>query len=461
MEITFHPDFTIDLGNDSLLCSGYTVDLSPVIPVGGSILWSTTQTSPTITATSPSVTSVSVFDVNGCVRQDTIELTALPAIQIDLGPDFSMCEYDVSTLIGTSPQGVSYLWNTSETSATISVSDAGTYSVQVTDAIGCLNWDTIVVTETPTPAPIIIGPTDFCSNESVQFEASTGFVNYQWSTGDNANPIQYQGITNEIWVIVTDTEGCVGGDTISVNVIDVPILDLGDDIVLCDSGLVILNAEVTGASGYLWAPNNETSPTIDVLPGIYSVLVNYDICSITDEISITVEPYEFELGEDQTLCFEDGVFIPHSLYNIDSIIWHDGTNSSWYEQLNYSSLTDSIVVSAAAYGCDIKYDTVLILLEDCNCQVYVPNSFTPNGDQINEAFQVYHDCPVVEFEFFIFNRWGELLFQTIDPDFVWNGEVDSGEMVQDGTYIWKMRYVNDYTHEARSKEITGHVNVLR
>lgn len=461
MEITFHPDFTIDLGNDSLLCFGYTVDLSPVIPVGGSILWSTTQTSPTISATSPSVTSVSVFDANGCVRQDTIELTALPAIQIDLGPDFSMCEYDVSTLIGTSPQGVSYLWNTSETSATISVSDAGTYSVQVTDAIGCLNWDTVVVTETPTPAPIITGPTDFCSNESVQFEASAGFVNYQWSTGDSGNPIQYQGLTNEIWVIVTDTEGCVGGDTISVNVIDVPVLDLGDDIVLCDSGLVILNAEVTGASGYLWAPNNETSPTIDVLPGIYSVLVNYDICSITDEISITVEPYEFELGEDQTLCFEDGVFIPHSLYNIDSIIWHDGTNSSWYEQLNYSSLTDSIVVSATAYGCDIKYDTVLILLEDCNCQVYVPNSFTPNGDQMNEAFRVYHDCPVIEFEFFIFNRWGELLFQTTDPDFVWNGEIDSGEMVQDGTYIWKMRYVNDYTHEARSKEMTGHVNVLR
>lgn len=461
MEISFHPDFTIDLGNDTLICSGYTLDLSPVIPLGGNIVWSTGQTASSITVTSPSITSVSVYDANGCVRQDTIVLTALPPIEVDLGLDFSMCEYDTSTLNGTSPQGVSYLWNTNETSPTISVSDAGTYSVQVTDALGCLNWDTVVVTETPTPAPIITGPTNFCSNESVQFEASVGFVAYQWSTGDITNPIQYQGTASEISVLVTDSEGCVGGDTIDIVVVDVPVLNLGDDIVLCDTGVVILNAEVAGASGYLWMPNNETGPTIDALPGTYSVLVSYDICSITDEISITVEPYEFELGDDKTLCFEDGVFLAHSLYNIDSIVWHDGSNSSWYEQLNYSSLSDSILISATAYGCDVKYDTVLVYLEDCNCQVYVPNSFTPNGDQINEFFEVYHDCPIVEFEFRIFNRWGELIFQTNDPDFSWNGEIRSGEMVQDGTYLWKMRYANEYTHEIRFKEMNGHVNVLR
>jgi len=234
------------------------------------------------------------------------------------------------------------------------------------------------------------------------------------------------------------------------------VLDLGDDIVLCEFGNVILNAEVAGASGYFWMPNNETSATIDAVPGTYSVVVNYNICTISDEISITVEPYEFELGEDRILCFEEGVFEAHSLNNIDSIIWHDGTNSSWYEQLNYSSLADTIEISAIAYGCDVKYDTVLIFLEDCNCLFYVPNSFTPNGDQLNDAFSVYHDCPVTEFELYIFNRWGELVYQTTDPDFVWDGE-----QLQDGTYTWKMHYANDYTHEMRSKEMHGHVNILR
>lgn len=461
MEITFFPDFAIDLGNDSLMCAGYTLDLNPFIPVGGNILWSTGQTSPTITVSSPSITSVSVYDANGCVRNDTIELTASPAIFIDLGPDFSMCEYDVATLDGSSPQGVSYLWSTSETSSTISISDPGTYSVQVTDAIGCMNWDTVLVTETPTPAPIISGPTTYCSNETVQFEASSGFVNYLWSTGDSGNPIQYQGTTTEISVIVTDAFGCVGADTIALTNIAVPVLDLGDDIVLCESEVVILNAETAGASSYLWSPTNQTTAAVDVLPGTYSVLVNYEICTITDEISITVEPYEFELGEGQTLCFEDGIFLAHSLYNIDSIVWQDGSNSSWYEQLNYSSLDDTIEISATAYGCDVKHDTILFILEDCNCQVYVPNSFTPNGDQINEAFRVYHDCPVTEFEFLLFDRWGELIFQTTDPDFVWAGELSSGEMVQDDVLIWKMRYANEYTHETRVKEMTGHLIILR
>lgn len=461
IEITFFPSFSVDLGNDTLMCSGYTLDLNPAIPVGGSIVWSTGQVSPSLTVTSPSITSVSVFDANGCVRQDTIELTALPPIQIDLGPDFSMCEYDVSTLDGTSPQGVTYLWNTGETTATISVADAGTYFVEVADAIGCLNWDTIVVTETPTPAPIISGPTTFCSNEEVQFEASAGFVNYQWNTGDNTNPIQFQGFINEISVLVTDGFGCVGGDTIMVSIVDVPILDLGDDIVLCESENVILNAETPGASAYSWTPNNETSATIDAPPGTYSVVVTYDICTITDEISITVEPYELDLGEDKLVCFEEGVFLAHSLYNIDSIVWHDGTNSSWFEQLSYPSLTDTFMISATAYGCDVKYDTVIVLIEDCNCQFYVPNAFTPNGDQMNEAFRVYHDCPVKEFEFLIFNRWGELIFQSTDPDFIWNGEAPSGEQVQEGVYSWRMRYTNEYTNVTKAKEAYGHINVLR
>lgn len=458
--ITFHPDFTVDLGNDSLLCSGYSVTLGPSIPPGGNLIWSTGQTAPTISVISPSTTSVSVFDANGCVRQDTIVLSALPVIQINLGSDFSMCEYDVSILNGTSPQGINYLWNTGETSPTISVADAGTYSVQVSDLLGCLNWDTVVVTETPTPTPIISGPSEFCSNETVQFSATAGFVNYQWSNGANSNPMQYQGITSEIWVLVTDGFGCVGGDTLPVSVIDVPLLDLGDDIVLCDTQVVVLNAEINGASGYLWTPTNETSPTIDALPGIYSIEVSYQICTISDDISIIVKPFELDLGQDRTLCFEDGIFLAHSLYNIDSIIWQDGRNASWYEQLNYTSLDDSILISATAYGCDVKYDTVLFILEDCNCQVYVPNSFTPNGDQVNETFKVYYECPIVQFEFLIFNRWGELIFQSTDPDFVWTGELDAGEQVQDGTYSWTMRYANEYTHETRVKEIQGHVNVL-
>jgi gliding motility-associated-like protein len=461
IEITHHPDFSVDLGNDTLLCSGYTFDLSPVLPIGGSVSWSTGQTSSSITVTSPSVTSIEVFDANGCVRFDTIELTALPPIQVDLGPDFSMCEYDVSTLDGTSPQGVGYLWNTGEATPTILIADAGTYFVEVTDAIGCLNWDTVVVTETPTPSPIISGPTTFCSNETVEFEASLGYVNYQWNTGDNTNPMQFQGFINEISVIVTDGFGCIGGDTIDVNVIDVPILDLGPDIVLCEPAITILNAETPGASGYSWTPNNETSPTIDAPPGTYSVVVNYDICTITDEISIAVEPYEFDLGEDKIACFDEGVFVAHPMENIDSIIWHDGSSSSWFEQLNYPSLADTFVISATAYGCDVKYDTVLVVLEDCNCQFYVPNSFTPNGDQINEGFQVYYDCPVIEFEFLIFNRWGELIFESQDPNFVWDGTIKSGGQVQDGVYAWRMRYMNEYTNFRKVKEVTGHVNVLR
>jgi gliding motility-associated-like protein len=110
-----------------------------------------------------------------------------------------------------------------------------------------------------------------------------------------------------------------------------------------------------------------------------------------------------------------------------------------------------------ANGCN---DTVCrtIVIHD-EFLIFVPNAFTPDGDEFNEEF-----IPVVSgfeagtFELFIFNRWGELIFESSDPNNGWNGSF-KGSPVKEDVYVWKIRVKDQISSE--KKEFTGHVTLLR
>ena len=94
----------------------------------------------------------------------------------------------------------------------------------------------------------------------------------------------------------------------------------------------------------------------------------------------------------------------------------------------------------------IKYDVV----------VYVPNTFIPNGDDVNDVFKVYGGN-IKEMECLIFNRWGELICTLDSIDDAWDGTY-KGKKCQDGTYTWKLTYKDTLNHKHL---LTGHVNLLR
>ena len=94
----------------------------------------------------------------------------------------------------------------------------------------------------------------------------------------------------------------------------------------------------------------------------------------------------------------------------------------------------------------ISYDAV----------VYVPNTFTPDNDGINDVFEI-SGGNLLEMECLIFNRWGELIHTMKSPNDHWNGTYN-GVNCQDGTYIWKLIYT-DFTN--KEYELSGHVNLIR
>ena len=93
---------------------------------------------------------------------------------------------------------------------------------------------------------------------------------------------------------------------------------------------------------------------------------------------------------------------------------------------------------------------------------YVPNTFTPDNDDFNESFQPIFTSGFDPYDYtlYIFNRWGELIFESNDANVGWNGKYGvEGEFVQDGTYVWKIEFKTKRNDER--KVVVGHVNLLR
>jgi gliding motility-associated-like protein len=170
----------------------------------------------------------------------------------------------------------------------------------------------------------------------------------------------------------------------------------------------------------------------------------------------------FELGQDYSICEDEPIVFSPSMFGIDSIIWIDGTNSNAYTHNKAFNVDDTITLSATAYGCTSVSDTIHIFIEDCACPVFVPNSFSPNGDQNNNTFKIYHNCVFKAFNFIIFNRWGEALFETQSANFQWDGTFKSGVSVQSTTYVGRMKYLlsNNSKKKTGYQVKVGQVNVI-
>jgi gliding motility-associated-like protein len=105
-------------------------------------------------------------------------------------------------------------------------------------------------------------------------------------------------------------------------------------------------------------------------------------------------------------------------------------------------------------------DTIIKeIVVNTNENIFIPNSFTPNGDGKNDVFYpVQRGIQSKDFEFFVFNRWGQLIYQSNDPSQGWDG-LQKGKEIKTGVYVWKLSYSSLESQETVQK--LGHVTVLK
>jgi gliding motility-associated-like protein len=280
-----------------------------------------------------------------------------------------------------------------------------------------------------------------------------------WSLSDNPNvsisansSITVSPAANTSYIL----NGLFYKDSVTVVVIPPPVVSLRNDTTICERDSVFLDATNVN-SNYTWS-NGETTSSIYVMQDErYVVHVDNGGCVVSDTFNLNVltNP-DIKLGSDTVYCS----------FNYDFITLNAGTGVSYLWEPT-SEVSQKITVrSPGTYAVMVDYqngcrkDTSITIREVCPPKFYVPSSFTPNDDGLNDQL-----CPLGNsyeaFEFTVFNRWGQIVFSTADASSCWDGTI-KGKKAPIDIYAYTVSFtaINESGQTEKNKT-AGTVSVIR
>jgi gliding motility-associated-like protein len=445
LKIVVLPIPVVNIGNDTSICRTINLTLDAGNP-GCKYLWSTGATTQTIQATSLGVYWVKVS--NGyCEDADTMEVTPGTSLPVNL-PKITLCKSESAVLDAGNP-GCDFLWSTGETSQTITVKDAGVYSVYVTAGI-CVGRDTTTVTVISLPNYTL--DTTLCSGQSIKLKTnlSGATYNYNWSTGATTESITVD-TTGLYWVDISLGK-CVVRDTITVKFIPLPVVNLPTTLDICPKDVAKLDAGNPGLT-YVWS-TGATTQTIDVsAAGLYTVIVLNGKCFGLDSTNIriiqpTVTQSTISLCNMESLTLTASNTATNSAY-----LWSTGATTS-----SINTVTPGVYWVRVTKGNCMSSDTITVIGTIGDGVIYIPNSFSPDNNKINDVFKAV-GTDITSFHLSIFDRWGELIYETSNLKEGWDGYY-KGVLVKNDVYVWVMDY-KTACDEKNSHRRKGIVSVVR
>lgn len=325
---------------------------------------------------------------------------------------------------------------------------SGIYS----DTISSFPCDSIieVIVNVISIPEVDLGPDlSICDGSTVQLSTSQTNATFLWQDLSNQSTLNASQ-PGVYWLSVTNACG-IDTDSVTISLLPSPDFYLGNDTTICEGTSIILSTTVPNSTT-TWQ-DGSISNTFEVnQPGVYSATVEIGLCSSIQSIEILMTGIPtINLGSDTIICAGNQFLlgVPSSNYNFE---WNNGSQEPVI-----------IVDSAGVYEvtvtnqCGQSNDELVVETSDCGCEVYVPNSFTPDEKgTFNQTFKPVHLCDFLSYTFKIYNRWGELIFESSDQLESWDGRY-KGKMVQTGVYNYTLEYD---TEEISDKLILGHVNVL-
>jgi gliding motility-associated-like protein len=422
---------------------------------------------------------VTVTDGNGCrvYGIDTIEIIQPAEVQLSTLISNVSCNagtngcIDLTVTGGTSPY--TYVWsNTLSALEDHCGLSAGTYAVTVFDNLQCSATLTSIVVGEPTVFQVnAVSTAVTCpgrTDGTINLTVSGATPNYTYAWSNSATSEDLSGLAFGAYqVTISDANSCTV--TASATVGQIPELFINPIAkdVLCEP---LKNGSVstfpTGGTppyNYEWQNGSTGSYIVGLGAGNYAVTVTdlngcekdssfVIIVSNTFDISATPKDTLVELGET----------IPIHLDAVGGtmadIVW----SPSYYLtcgdcQDPVSSTVNNIVYKVEVVsdsGC-IAYDTVSIRINP-TYQLYVPNAFTPNGDGVNDYFEIFGNKKVwLEMEMNVFNRWGEKVFESKDMNFQWDGKF-RGVLQNPQVYVYELylTYINGYKMPLQKGSLT-------
>ena len=367
--------------------------------------------------------TVEVTDGEGTVSVgEATVVVSEDALDLDFTSEQNLCDGPV-TLDVSAGGGLEYLWSDGSTDATLLVDEAGTYTVEVSNSCATETAD-FLVTECETLV-VTIQDAAVCPGESVELEASvsggTPPYSFSWSSGsstDNVNSVSPSQTTLYI-LVVTDANNNSAEATAEVEVVSSETsVNLGSDRFICPDDTLLLDADLGTNFQYSWNVGS-ASPSLEVTRGgSYSVAIETPCSVLRDTIEITEAIPELNYSTEVKACQGTEVEIGPSNSDDYAVTWADGEMTD-RKLVSEEGLYSALLTSEECPGIPVEVSVELL---NCDCNVYVPNAFTPNADGVNDVFKVVPDCDIDTYSLRIFNRWGNQVFSSDTPDEVWRGE---------------------------------------
>jgi gliding motility-associated-like protein len=433
------PD-SLYLGKDTALCPQNSILLNAKDGYS-KYRWQDGSTDSTFTVTQPGRYYVVTEDACGNSYNDTVNVAQAPPVPLNIGPDRAKCNTDTLQLFA--PTGfINYTWSPNYNISTLTsrqivvnpLTDTS-YYLKAEKTPGCFGFDTVKVKVNKSPAISLGNDTSFCNGQSITLVAGTRFASYQWSNGSANTQISVNN-NGAYSVIGTTAEGCKSYDTLQVlNVFTNPVVRLNKDTGLCIGESKILDAG--NFVGYLWN-NGSTGQTIAVTGiGDYKVIVtDRNGCIGIDSSSIkTMYPLPaLFLSPDTSVCSYSSLILQaNDAYS--SYVWSNNSVSSSIEIKTPGQYWLQVTDANNCFG----IDTINVALKECMVGLYIPNAFTPDGNGLNDEFKPMLFGNVEEFRFTVYNRWGQVVFQSTDRLRGWDGLFKGVQQIP-GLYAWTCVY---------------------
>jgi gliding motility-associated-like protein len=407
------------------------------------------------------VTLVVYYDGESASYNSDVTISALPVVK--LGAD-TILFYGQTLLLDAGYPGSAYQWSNGGAQQTNLITSPGTYSVQMVDPAGCSGADTINVKYDQIINVGLKSDTIICKDETIKLDVSLPGASYVWSTGSTASSINLNQ-PGKYWVTITNAyQNRVKTDTINVKVYQFGRVSILSNTILCESGAT--SVRVSGAKNnekYKWFSANKTfieentgtfyTGTLKRDTTIYVQLTNGKCEDILTPVTLTFDkPLAKIINRD-------------TIITLGATVQLKGAGAQYYHWIPSAYLNNTDIADPISTpDDDVTYQ--LIVLNDNGCsdtatikirvkkQIMVPNTFTPNGDGINDLWSIKYIDRLPQNHVYIYSRSGILLRDMKNYTNDWDGTNKSGQPLPAAVYY----YVIQLDEQTRQ---SGYITIIR
>ncbi|MGN6618572.1 MAG: PKD domain-containing protein [Ilyomonas sp.] len=406
----------------------------------------------------------------GCIDTITkqVEVRDKPAVYLPF-KDTLICSIDSLQLSASTDISTSFKWqsadnhiiNANTATPTVFPKDTALYLVTVDDGKGCINTDSVTVNVIDHVMLDVGRDTSICLTDTIQFHPSTNGLYFAWSPTESiSDPFVKEPFAipsaNTKYSLMASVGKCNTTDDINVLVAPYPVSNPGFDTAICYGSFAKLNASITGSS-FTWSPAGSLDNPASLSPVAYPNSTTTYILTVTDTLGcpkpVSSPVVVKVIPPVRTFAGNDTNIVANQPLQLNAT---GAANYTWLQPapgISNPNIPNPVAVLNASYdtvlyvvrgstpeGC-FANDSMKVVVFKTLPEIFIPTAFTPNADGRNdELIPIMAGMQKLEF-FRIYNRWGQMLFNTSEIGKGWDGAFN-GTQQASGTYVFMARAID-------------------